>query len=305
MRIDARAVRGVAKAAVSNWAGHGAMTQAAALAFYTVFSLAPVLLIVISVAGAVFGEDAVRGRILEQFQELIGRGAASAVQSIIQRARIEGTGLSGAVGVFTLIASATVVFAQLQSSLNAIWEVQPKEGRFIRRFLKKRLMSFALVLAIGFLLLVSLALSAGLKGFQGFVENRLGLPAGWLDLAGSVLTFAIAALLFALIYRYLPDARIAWRNVLFGAVVTALLFSIGKWAIGLYIGRSAVASPYGAAGSIILILVWVYYASTILLLGAEFTRAWSHLVLGQESVPEPGAMRRPRARVNAGGQSRD
>lgn len=305
MWADPKTAGRVVKAAVSNWVEHGALTQAAALAFYTVFSFAPVLLVVISLAGAVFGEDAVRGRILEQFQDLIGPEAASAVQSVLRRARIEGTGLSGAVGVLSLLAGATVVFAQLQTSLNTIWEVQPKKGRFVRRFLKKRLLSLALVLAIGFLLLVSLALSAGLKGFQGFVENRLGLPAGWLDLAGSVVTFVVFTALFALLYRFLPDAQIQWRNVLFGAVATAFLFTVGKWAIGLYIGRSAIASPYGAAGSIILILLWVYYASMILLMGAELTRAWSRLVLGQQSVPEPGAMRVPPARSKAGGQSRD
>jgi membrane protein len=204
--------------------------------------------------------------------------------------------LATVVGIVTLVFGATAVFAQLQASLNRIWEVKPKEGHFLQDFIRKRLLSFAIVVAIGFVLLVSLVVSAGVEALQNYVAARFAGDAVWLEWANALLSFALFTLLFAMIYRILPDARIPWRDVGLGAVVTSILFVVGKWAIGLYLGRTAVTSAFGAAGSIIVLLLWVYYASFIVLLGAEFTRAYAKKLEKHVTPPEAGAKRQPRKR---------
>jgi membrane protein len=277
---------------ISKWDSHDALTQSAALAFYTLFSLVPILLVVIAVAGVVFGQEAVRGQIVHQFAGLMGEKQAAAIQEILKSAQFRRSGwLADAVGGVALILGATAVFVQLQISLNLVWEVAPKPGPLIKTMIRKRIVSFALVLGIGFLLLVSLAISAALQGFREFVAAQVSLPASLLE-GGHVLTsFAVLALLFAAIFRILPDAEIAWRDVWLGAVVTSCLFSIGKFLIGLYLGRSALASPFGAAGSLVLIVLWIYYASLILLFGAEFTRVYSRRVSSTRPPPSPGGER--------------
>lgn len=293
--------RHVAKQTFSRWSAHGSIGDAAALAFYTVFSLAPVLVVLVSVAGLVFGEDAVRGRIVKEFETIMGPGPAGAIEKIVERAATDrARGVAGVLGAGMLLVGATVVFAQLQKSLNDVWEVRPRPGSFVRRFLRKRITSFALIVAIGFLLLVSLAVSAALRVFQEYLERELGAPTGWLNFVNAVLSFLVVAVLFGMIYKILPDAQVRWRSVAVGALAASLLFSIGRWAIGLYIGRTAASSTYGAAGSVVVILLWVYYASMILLLGAEFTRAWARWVDGHVAEPEPGAVRMPRSRVRGG-----
>ena len=275
---------------LSNWSRHDAGTQSAALAFYTLFSLAPVLIVVIAVAGAVFGEEAVRGQIVRQLDGLIGRSSAAAIEKILQRvSESRSGGLAGVLGIATLLFGATAVFVQLQVALNKVWDVTPKPGPLLGSLLRKRLTSFALIGAIGFLLLVSLALSAALMGLREYMGARFEIPGAVLEGINVVLSFLVFTLLFALIYRILPDAEIAWRDVWLGSVFTSLLFSIGKTLIGLYLGRTAVASPYGAAGAIVVILLWVYYASHILLLGAEFTRVYSKRLLGSSTPASPGA----------------
>jgi membrane protein len=272
------------------WFTHDSMAQSAALSYYTAFSLAPVLLVVVTIAGAVFGKDAVRGRLVHQFEGLMGRDQAVLVQTVLKGAGKDDSGPIAAIaGVVMLIVGATAVFAQLQSALNTIWEVKPKKGHFVSDFLRKRMLSFALVLGIGFLLLVSLVLSAGLEAVQSHFETRFGTEAAWLGWLNAAISFALFALLFAMIFRILPDARIPWRDVRVGALGTALLFVIGKWAIGLYLGRAAVGSAYGAAGSVIVLLLWVYYVSMIVLLGAEFTRAYSRRFEKHAVPPEKGA----------------
>jgi membrane protein len=284
--------RDVVLRALKNWFAHDSTSESAALAFYTVSSLAPLLLIVVTVAGAIFGEDAVRGRLVRQFEGLMGREQAGLVQTVLQKANRDPTGGPAAIGgAVLLIVGATAVFAQLQSSLNRIWEVEPKPGHFLKDFLRKRLLSFAILVAIGFLLLVSLVLSAGLEAVQSRVAGYFATQAAWLGRVGALVSFLLFTLLFALIFRVLPDRHIPWRDVWLGAAVTALLFVAGRWAIGLYLGRAAIASTYGAAGSVIILLLWVYYASFIVLLGAEFTRAYSQRVQQTEAPPEPGAKR--------------
>lgn len=297
MKKAIAAWRKVALETVKNWLGHGSMSESAALAFYTVFSLAPVLLVVITVAGAVFGQDAVRGRIVRQFEGLMGREQAVLVQTVISKAQEQKSGgIAAIVGIVTLVIGATGVFAQLQSSLNRIWEVEPRPGHFFTDFLRKRLLSFALVLAIGFVLMVSLVLSAGIEALQTWAADRMGGEALWMQWGNALVSFLLFAVFFTMIYRVLPDARIPWRDVWLGALSTSILFVIGKWAIGAYLGRTAASTPFGAAGSVIVLLLWVYYASLIVLLGAEFTRAYSRHVEEAARPPEAGAKRRPAAK---------
>jgi membrane protein len=295
MRKKLTAWRNVAVATFKNWFAHDSMAESAALAYYTVFSLAPVLLVVVAIAGAVFGQDAVRGRLVDQFGGMMGKEQAALVQTILQKAERENTnGLAAVVGFVTLIVGATAVFSQLQASLNRVWEVHPKQGHFLRDFIRKRLLSFAIVVAIGFLLLVSLVVSTGIEALRNYVSQRFSTEPVWLEWANALLSFALFALLFAMIYRILPDARIPWRDVWLGAIVTSLLFVFGKWAIGFYLGRTAATSAFGAAASVIVLLLWVYYASLIVLFGAEFTHAYAKLLEEHVTPPEAGARRQPR-----------
>ena len=276
-----------------NWNLHGASTQSAALAFYTIFSLAPVLVVVIAVAGALFGADAVRGQIYREFQGMMGRETAAFIQGVLQSAVRQGSGLAAVLGTGTLLLGASAVFVQLQESLNIVWAVAPKPGAALTTLLRKRLLSFALVLGLGFLLVVSLVLSAALTAFGSFLETHLDLPVGVLAVANGVISFVVVTLLFAMIYRLLPDVRLTWREVWTGGAVTALLIAGGKAAIALYLGNTNIASTYGAAGSLVVILLWVYYSSLVFLLGAELTRVQSRRHRSRPAKPEPGAVRVP------------
>ncbi len=284
--------RKVLRETLVNWDAHDAFTQSAALAFYTLFSLAPILIVVISVSGAVFGAENVRGRVVGEFQALMGREAAVAVQGLLEKASssIRG-GLPGIFGLATILFGTTAVFIQLQTALNTVWEVKPKQGHVFKTLLKKRLLSFGLVLAIGFLLLVSLALSAALTAFGEYVRSRLAAPPALLEAVNVAFSFVLFSVLFALIYRILPDVDIPWGDVLVGSVATSALFSAGKWLIGLYIGHTSVASAYGAAGSVVVIVLWVYYTALIALLGAEFTRAHSKYFYESKRHASEGARR--------------
>lgn len=265
------------KGTFAEWKEDNVPVLAAALAYYTVFSLAPLLIIAIAVAGAVFGEEAARGELVHQIQGLVGKEGAEAVQAMIQNASKPNNGgaIATIIGVILLMFGASGVFGQLQSALNTIWEVKPKPGQGIRSFLVSRFLSFAMVLVIGFLLLVSLVLSSVLAAVSYFFNNLMpGLP-----ILGQVINFLISfgviTVLFASIYKFLPDVEIPWKNLWVGAAVTAVLFNIGKLAIGLYLGNSSVGSAYGAAGSLVVVLIWVFYSAQILLIGAEFTQVYS------------------------------
>ncbi len=279
---------------ISNWDTHRCSTQGAALAFYTIFSLAPVLVVAIMLAGLFFGEEAVRGQIVYEFQGLMGRDAALLIQDILKSAAQPSSGMTGTViSIVTLLLGASAVFGQLQEALNTIWAVAPKPGAALTSLLKKRLHSFALVFGIGFLLLVSLLLSAALSAFNRYLERVFELPVDLLQIANFFVSFGIITLLFAMIYRVLPDVRIAWKDVWLGAVVTALLFVSGKAIIGLYLGSTSVASAYGVASSLVVILLWVYYSSLIFFFGAELTRVHSRQFRTQRAQPEEGAVRIP------------
>ena len=251
-----------------------ALSRGGAIAFYAITSLAPVLLIVIAIAGMVFGRDAAQDAISGQFSTLMGKQAADVLQSVIANASTKSSGIVATiVGIAMLIATASGVFGEMQAALNTIWKTQSRETT-LSRLIRARVTSLGLVAALGFLLVVSLAVSAGLTAFANHLDR---LPVGTLIL--STLNFAVSWLLFALlfgaIYKVLPDRTLQWKDVIVGALMTSLLFNIGKALIGWYIGSSAVASSYGAAGGLIVLLLWVYYSAQIFLFGAEFTKAYA------------------------------
>ena len=260
------------------WADDYAASMGAALVYYTLFSIAPLLIIAIAVAGLVFGEEAARGEIVAQIQDLIGHEGAVAVQGLLTSAKQPAADIFATVAsIITLVIGATTVFAELQSDLDRIWRVPaPEKQSGIWILLHTRFLSFGLVLGLGFLLLVSLVVSAAIaalgKWSNGFFE-------GWeafLHVLNLAISFASTTSLLALIYKLMPRAKIAWRDVWLGAVVTALLFEIGKFLIGLYLGKTSVASGFGAAGSLVVLLVWVYFSAQIFLLGAELTWVYSN-----------------------------
>jgi membrane protein len=265
------------KESIAEWSDDYAPSMGAALAYYTIFSIAPLIIIAVAVAGFVFGAEAARGEIFAQLRGMIGDDGAAAVQGLVKSASEPGKGTFAAIaGVVTLLVGATTVFNELQSDLDRIWDVPKSTQSGIKVLLRGRLLSFGMILGVGFLLLVSLVLSAGLSALTRFWDNRF---AGWevvLQAVNFVVTFAIVTGLFAMIYKLLPRCRIEWRDVWVGAMVTSLLFAIGKLLIGLYLGKSGVASGFGAAGSLVIVLVWVYYSSQIFLLGAEFTKTYAH-----------------------------
>lgn len=273
----------------SEWIGDKAPRLGAALAYYTLFSLAPLLIIAIALAGLVFGQEAVRGEVVHQVEGLVGTQGGQAIQAMIENASKPTSGfLATLASVALLIFGASGVFAQLQDALNTVWEVKPKEGRGIIGILKDRLLSFTMILVIGFLLLVSLLLSAFIAGVSNFIgEHWEGLAVLW-QATNFLASFFISTLLFALIFKVLPDAKVHWGDVWVGALITSFLFSVGRLGIGLYLGHSSIASVYGAAGSVVVILIWAYYASQILLFGAEFTEVYARHH-GSRVVPSENA----------------
>jgi membrane protein len=266
------------KRSVVAWVDDYASSMGAALAYYTLFAIAPLLIIAIAAAGLVFGQEAARGEVVAQIQGLIGREGAIAVQGLLKSANDPARSLFATmVSIITLLIGATTVFAELQSDLDRIWRVPaPEKANGMWTLLRTHLLSFGLVLGLGFLMLVSLLLSAAIAAFGKW---RGVYFEGWETLLNALnvsISFVITTLLFAMIYKFMPRARIAWRDVWVGAAVTAILFEVGKLLIGLYLGRSSVASGFGAAGSLVVLLVWVYFSAQIFLLGAEFTWVYAH-----------------------------
>lgn len=268
------------------WLDDDAPSMGAALAYYTLFSLAPILLIVISVAGLLFGEEAARGEIQTQLRALMGDAGASAVQALLVSVDSTAQGKTATLlGFGLLLVGATTVLAELQTALDRIWRApaQPRANGWIT-LLRSRLLSFGMILVIGFLLMVSLVLSAVLAAMDHWLSPVFG---AWLAVASAVNAIAgffLVAAVFALIYKLMPRVHVHWRDVWVGAVFTALLFTLGKTLIGLYIGRSGVVSGFGAAGSLVVVLLWVYYSAQIFLIGAEFTWVYAN-IFGSRSVP--------------------
>jgi len=274
--MNLKTVWGLLKETVSEWNKDKASRLAAALAYYTVFSLAPLLIIVIAIASSVFGEEAAKGEIVGQIQGLVGTDGAQFIETAIENANKPTTGTTASIiSLVILLFGASSVFAQLQDTLNTIWSVPPKPGLGVIKLIQSRFLSFTMVLGIGFLLLVSLVFSAALTALFKFLGNLIPGIHLWWEMANLIFSFVVITLLFALIYKVLPDVKIAWSNVWVGAAITSLLFSIGKSVFGIYLGNSSFTSTYGAAGSPIIILAWVYYSAQILFLGAEFTKVYT------------------------------
>ena len=276
----------VLRITVADFRADRASQMAAALAYYTLFSIAPLLLVVVAVAGALLGDKAVVGHLDEELRGFVGQEGAALLQEMVALARRRGGGgIASVLSVLLLLYGASSVFSQLKVALNNIWDIEPRKSARLWYTVKYYLFSFGMVLSVGFVLLVSLILHAILAAMQNWVEGSVPLAVRtaylW-EIAGSIL---VTSLLFALILKFLPDTHVPWKNVWLGAFVTAVLFTIGKWLFGLYLSHSAIGSSYGAAGSVIVVLLWAYYSALIFLLGAEFTQAQAR-VFGKEEQPE-------------------
>ncbi|WP_447044178.1 YihY/virulence factor BrkB family protein [Vreelandella sp. H-I2] len=281
----------VVQDATSLWLERNAFSYAGSLAFYTLFSLAPTIIIAVTVIGVVMGEEAAQGQIVAQLQGTLGMDAAIAIQEAVAQSRIEESGLLPTLlGVGALVIGATTVFAQMQFSLNTIWGVTAKPtSNSVLRFIKSRLLSLTVVLSIGFILLVSLVMGVVLRGMLQAADNLVPYASLLTTSVESLISLGVVTLLFATIFKVLPDVMLRWQDVLIGAVVTAVLFTIGRSVIAIYLAYTATASTYGAAGSVVMILLWVYYSSLILLFGAAFTRSLL-LRRGRPLIPRNSAV---------------
>jgi membrane protein len=278
------------KAAATSWVDDYAQSMGAALAYYTMFSIAPLLLIVISVAGLVFGREAAQGEIFAQLQDLMGQQGAGAVQSLLESVSKPAESITAmVVGTVLLLIGATTVFGELQDALDRIWRAPKRNKGGIWNLLRARLLSFGMIMGIGFLLMVSLVISAALAAL-----GKLWGPwfADWEIIAQALnflVSFVLTMLVFAMIYKTMPRAKVNWEDVWIGSAVTAMLFTVGKFLIGLYIGKSGITSGFGAAGSLVVVLVWVYYSAQIFLMGAEFTWAYAITFGSRKEQPVPAA----------------
>lgn len=268
------------KQTFTEWNEDKAPQLSAALAYYTIFSIAPLLVIAIAVAGLVLGPQAVQDKLIGQIQGVVGHDSAVFIQNMVQSASKPSHGiLATIIGLVTLLGGAAGVFGQMKAALNTIWNVTPPKVAGIQGILlslKNQFLSFGMVLGIGFLLMVSLLLSAALSALSQFLSGPNTTLAGVWEIVDIIVSFGVITVLFAAIYRVLPDAKIAWRDVWLGAAITALLFTVGKYLLGLYLGRSTASSTFGAAGSLVVLLLWIYYSSQILFFGAEFTQVYAN-----------------------------
>jgi membrane protein len=285
------------KQTISEFSSDKVPRLGAALAYYTIFSLAPLLLIVIAIAGLAFGHDAAQNKIFEQLKGVMGPTTAVDVQEMVKNAAKPKSGtVATIIGIATLILGASGVFGQLKDALNTIWDVAPRKGGGILVLIKDRFLSFAMVFGVGFLLLVSLVIDTAITAMGTYATDHLpGGEALW-HIVELVFSFCVITVLMAMIFRFLPDLRIEWRDVWLGATLTSLLFILGKYALGIYFAKSAVGSSFGAAGSLVIVLLWVYYSAQILLFGAEFTQVYarSHGSLKEEAdAKEPEASKAP------------
>ncbi len=278
--------------ASKTWWDDDPFRLASSLAFYTIFSLAPILLISVGLASMVFSEEEAKRQVIQQIELMTGsEGAVVARQLLKNLTEIEGSFKAVFFGILAVLAGSTAVFANLQSALNFIWKVKPSpDSSMWKGFIRDRLRSFGIVLSVGFLLLVSMGFSALSSGMQDYMTTRTGSLSWFWSLSNMGISYVITTLLFATIYKYLPDVRIGWKDVTVGAAITAALFSAGKYLIGLYLGRMTIGGAYGAAGSFVVLLIWVYYSALICFFGAEFTRVYAQRY-GARIEPEAHAVR--------------
>jgi membrane protein len=288
---------GVARDTVSDWITHNASSLGAALAFYTLFSIAPILVIAMAVAGYAFGPNVAETQVLGEMRGLLGDAGAKAVQSLLASAHQSGLkGIAAAIGVVTLLIGATSVFGELQNTLDYIWKSPKKNSVAWWRIVRSRILSVGLILGVGFLLMVSLLVSAALSALGAWFQTYLVQWSVILPALDLVLSLGLTTVLFAMIYKYVPREDIGWGDVWIGGLVTSCLFTVGKLLIGIYLGRSSLSSAYGAAGSIMVLLLWIYYSAQIFLLGAEFTHVFTY-ALGSRSQRRTRPVRRKRQGV--------
>ena len=289
------------KRALAGWWNDNVPRLGASLAYYTLFALAPILIVAITIAGLVFGADVVQRQVTGEIGGLVGDQGANAVRAMLEGAsKRGGDGIATAVGLVTFFIGSTGAFLELQTALNAIWRVKPKPDAGIKDMLLQRLVSFGLVIGVGFVLLVSLLVSAALSALNSYIGGLVPQIAEVWQGINALVSLGVVTLLFAMIYQFLPDVDLRLRHVWVGALVTAGLFNIGKYLIGLYLGTSGVASAYGAAGSVVVLLVWVYYSSQVVLLGAEFTRAYTERFGGLRPTVSPHATKDPKPEATGG-----
>lgn len=290
-KLSFKGIWEVLKKAFGGFSDDKVMKLSASLAYYTVFSIGPMIIVIIYVAGLIYGREAVQGTIFGQIKGLVGASAAAQIQDMIKNAALNTQGhFAFIVGIVTLVVGATSVFAEIQDSINQIWNLKPKPKKGWLKMLRDRLMSFSVIISLGFILLVSLLINGILEILQDRLQARFpNVTVGVVYIANLLITFLVISTLFGVIFKVLPDAVIKWRDVITGSMVTAVLFMLGKFAITYYIGRSNVGGTYGAAGSLVVLLLWVYYSSVILYFGAEFTKAYA-AKYGSVIHPSPWAV---------------
>ena len=276
-KISLKGIWGVLKASFTGFTDHKVTKLSGSLAYYTVFSMAPLLVVIISLCGIFLGQEAAQGQVYNQLAGFLGKETALSLQEMIQKAAIGDKGtIAFIIGAVTLLVGATTVFADIQDSINMIWGLKPKPKRGWLKMLQNRFLSFSVIISLGFLLLVSLAVTSVLDGFSSRLQARFSdVSVVLFYIINQVVTLAVISTIFGVIFKVLPDAIIKWRDVILGSMVTAVLFMLGKFGISFYIGSSDVGSTYGAAGSLIVVLLWTYYSSIILYFGAEFTKAYA------------------------------
>lgn len=303
-RKNFKGIWNVLKATFNGFNDHKLTKLSGSLAYYTVFSMAPLLVVVISLCGIFLGQEAAQGKIYAQLAGFMGKETALQLQEIVSKAAIGDKGtLAFIIGLVTLLIGATTVFADIQDSINTIWGLKAKPKRGWLKMLQNRFLSFSVIISLGFILLVSLVITALLDGFNARLQARFSeVSVVVFYVLNQLLTLAVISLIFAVIFKVLPDAKIKWRDVLFGSVVTAILFMLGKFGISLYIGQSDVGSTYGAAGSLVILLLWTYYSSIILYIGAEFTKAYA-VAYGSEIHPSDYAVTTKEIEVETGSNS--
>lgn len=303
-KVSLKGIWEVLKESGSGFSNDKIAKLSASLAYYTLFSLGPLLIVIISLCGLIFGREAVEGNIYNQMQSFVGHDAALQLQQIIKNAWIGGKGtLAAVIGVITLLIGATSVFAEIQDSINMIWGLKAKPNKGLIKFLMTRVMSFGVIISLGFLLLVSLAVTAVIEGLnQRLMRTFPDVAVIIFYIINLIITFAVTTVLFAVIFKVLPDAKIKWKNVLVGAVATSVLFMIGKFAISLYISKSNVGTTYGTAGSLVILILWIYYSSFILYFGAEFTKAYT-LKYGSQILPDDYAVTVQTVQIETGQKS--
>lgn len=303
-KISLKGIWSVLKASFTGFVDDKITKLSGALAYYTVFSMAPLLLLIISLCGIFLGREAVEGQIYQSLSGFMGKDTAAQLQQIIRNASLSGKGTVAAViGIITLLVGATTVFAEIQDSINTIWRIKPKPKKGWLKLLQNRFLSFSVIISLGFILLVSLAVSSLIDGFFSQLQERFPDVAVIIFyIVNQLVTIGITTLIFAVVFRVLPDARIRWKDVIAGSVVTAVLFMLGKSGISFYISKSNVGSTYGAAGSLVILLLWTYYSSIILYFGAEFTKAYA-LQFGEEIHPDEYAVTTRQIEVEQGSKS--